>query len=141
MSAAFDLFLESGSHEQELEAPIDLNKLRRYAWASGDYNPIHYDRAVAEHMGLPGPIVHGMYCMGVLHSSLISLVGPKDYTIKEWDSRFTAMVPIDSRCKVAFKVIAKSDAEIRIEIALCVLGGPEAILACKARVTLLNQKS
>lgn len=34
-------------------------QLVKYAGASGDYNPIHYDRDVAAARGLPGIVVHG----------------------------------------------------------------------------------
>jgi acyl dehydratase len=38
--------------------------LVRYAGASGDFNPIHYNDAAAASLGLPGVIVHGMLTMG-----------------------------------------------------------------------------
>lgn len=38
--------------------------LVRYAGASGDLNPIHYNDAAAASLGLPGVIVHGMLTMG-----------------------------------------------------------------------------
>ena len=36
---------------------------RRYADASGDHNPIHVDAAAARAVGLPGPILHGMWTL------------------------------------------------------------------------------
>src|SRR5688572_27687197 len=39
---------------------VTLEVLKTYAAASGDYNPIHQDEAVAKAMGLPGVIAHGM---------------------------------------------------------------------------------
>ena len=38
--------------------------LVRYAGASGDLNPIHYNDAAAAALGLPGVIAHGMLTMG-----------------------------------------------------------------------------
>lgn len=38
--------------------------LVRYAGASGDLNPIHYNDAAAQQLGLPGVIAHGMLTMG-----------------------------------------------------------------------------
>ena len=34
-------------------------QLVMWAGASGDYNPIHYDKDLAQNQGLPGVIVHG----------------------------------------------------------------------------------
>ena len=34
---------------------------RRYAWVSGDYNPIHMHAATARLFGFPKPIAHGMW--------------------------------------------------------------------------------
>ncbi|MBI3247984.1 MAG: MaoC family dehydratase N-terminal domain-containing protein [Deltaproteobacteria bacterium] len=39
---------------------IDADQTYRYAQASGDYNPIHTDEAVAKMAGLPGIVVHGL---------------------------------------------------------------------------------
>lgn len=36
---------------------------RVYAAASGDHNPIHLDPEVAREVGLPAPILHGLYTM------------------------------------------------------------------------------
>src|SRR5665647_3203555 len=38
--------------------------LVRYAGASGDLNPIHWNNRVATEVGLPGVIAHGMFTMG-----------------------------------------------------------------------------
>jgi acyl dehydratase len=35
----------------------------RYAGASGDFNPIHYDERFARSVGLPGTILHGLWSM------------------------------------------------------------------------------
>jgi acyl dehydratase len=35
----------------------------RYAGASGDFNPIHVDDDVAQAVGLPGRIMHGLWTM------------------------------------------------------------------------------
>jgi acyl dehydratase len=39
--------------------------LVRYAGASLDFNPIHWNDRVAEEVGLPGVIAHGMYTMAI----------------------------------------------------------------------------
>ncbi|MEZ2370388.1 MaoC family dehydratase [Arthrobacter sp. RCC_34] len=45
---------------------IDVNRvdLVKYAGASGDFNPIHWNEAFAQGVELPGVIAHGMFTMG-----------------------------------------------------------------------------
>ena len=45
---------------------ITQEQLRRYAEASGDYNPIHLDEQAAQQVGLDGVIAHGMLSMAFL---------------------------------------------------------------------------
>src|SRR4029450_4742275 len=49
----------------EVAETIERLDLVRYAGASGDFNPIHWNDEVARAVGLPGVIAHGMYSMGV----------------------------------------------------------------------------
>jgi 3-hydroxybutyryl-CoA dehydratase len=46
--------------------PLTLERLHRYAQASGDFNPIHLSRAAAGAAGLKAPVAHGMFIMGQL---------------------------------------------------------------------------
>lgn len=45
---------------------LSREQLVRYAGASGDFNPIHYEEETARRFGLPGVIVHGMLNMGLM---------------------------------------------------------------------------
>ena len=49
--------------EFELRVTPDRHLTVRYAGASGDFNPIHYDEAFARSVGLPGTILHGLWSM------------------------------------------------------------------------------
>jgi acyl dehydratase len=49
-----------------VKPPITQEQLRRYAEASGDYNPIHLDEQAARQVGLDGVIAHGMLSMAFL---------------------------------------------------------------------------
>ena len=49
-----------------VKPPITLEQLRRYAEASGDYNPIHLDEEAAHRVGLDSVIAHGMLSMAFL---------------------------------------------------------------------------
>ena len=45
--------------------PIDQALINRYAALSGDDNPVHLDRMVAQSLGLPDTIAHGMLLLGL----------------------------------------------------------------------------
>jgi acyl dehydratase len=55
--------LEPGRELPPLRVTPDKYLTVRYAGASGDFNPIHYDEEFAKAVGLPGRILHGLYTM------------------------------------------------------------------------------
>ncbi len=55
--------LEPGRDLPPLRVTPDKYLTVRYAGASGDFNPIHYDEDFAKAVGLPGRILHGLYTM------------------------------------------------------------------------------
>ena len=59
----------------EVAETIERMDLVRYAGASGDFNPIHWNDEVAKAVGLPGVIAHGMYSMGVAARVVTGWVG------------------------------------------------------------------
>ena len=56
--------LEIGQEIGTRTVELDRASLVRYAGASGDFNPIHWNDVVAQSVGLPGVIAHGMLTMG-----------------------------------------------------------------------------
>ncbi len=44
--------------------PVTTTQIVMYAGASGDFNPIHFDDAIARQSGLEGVIAHGLLTMG-----------------------------------------------------------------------------
>ena len=55
--------LEVGQVVATREVEFTRDTLVRYAGASGDFNPIHYNDVFAQSVGLPGVIAHGMLAM------------------------------------------------------------------------------
>lgn len=53
-----------GDNLPEQAYPVRRVDLVRYAGASGDFNPIHWNERFAREVGLPGVIAHGMWTMG-----------------------------------------------------------------------------
>ena len=75
----------------ELRVTPDKYLPHRYAGASGDFNPIHWNDEVARAVGLPGVIAHGMYSMAVATRMVTGWVGDPA-AIKRLKVRFSAMI-------------------------------------------------
>ncbi len=76
------------------EIHLTRDSLVRYAGASGDFNPIHYRDDVAESVGLPGVLAHGMLTMGVAISPVQAWLGESGW-IRSYQVRFTRPVVVD----------------------------------------------
>jgi acyl dehydratase len=72
------------------KAPVTRLQLVKYAGASGDFNPIHWDPDRAREMGLDGVIAHGMLSMGFLGQYAAGVAGPQN--VRRLRVRFAAMV-------------------------------------------------
>lgn len=57
---------------------IDQTLINRYAALSGDDNPVHLDRMVAQSLGLPDTIAHGMLLLGLAQQGFSLLQAGKD---------------------------------------------------------------
>jgi acyl dehydratase len=82
------------------------DNLVRYAGASGDFNPIHYRDDVAQSVGLPGVLAHGMLTMGVAVQPVVDWAGDPGRII-DYQVRFTRPVPVDATDGAAIDVVAK----------------------------------
>lgn len=65
--------------------------LVKYAGASGDFNPIHWNERFATAVGLPGVIAHGMFTMGASVQLVTDWVGDPGAII-DYQTRFTKPV-------------------------------------------------
>jgi acyl dehydratase len=73
---------------------LSRDTLVRYAGASGDFNPIHYRDDVAQSVGLPGVLAHGMLTMGLAVQPVSNWVGDPA-RIVDYQVRFTRPVLVD----------------------------------------------
>jgi acyl dehydratase len=73
--------------------PVDRARLVRYAGASGDFNPIHWNERVATEVGLPGVIAHGMWTMGAAVTVVADWAGDPAAVV-DYGVRFTRPVPV-----------------------------------------------
>ena len=74
---------------------IDVTRtdLVKYAGASGDFNPIHWNEAFATGVGLPGVIAHGMFTMGSAVQLVTDWAGDPAAVV-DFQTRFTKPVPV-----------------------------------------------
>ncbi|MDO8147075.1 MULTISPECIES: MaoC family dehydratase [Isoptericola] len=84
---------------------IDRAALVRYAGASGDFNPIHWDEQFATEVGLPGVIAHGMCTMGTVVDVVTDWAGDPGAIVR-YGTRFTKPVPVPARGAAAVEVVA-----------------------------------
>jgi acyl dehydratase len=68
---------------------LKKTQLIRYAGASGDFNPLHTDDAVAQKAGLKGVISQGLLIMGFVGQAITSWA-PKRH-LKQFQVRFKGM--------------------------------------------------
>ncbi|MCB2412963.1 MaoC family dehydratase N-terminal domain-containing protein [Demequina sp. TTPB684] len=131
--------LNVGDQVAAREVEITRDTLVRYAAASGDFNPIHYNDAFAQQVGLPGVIAHGMLTMGIGASVIEEWAGAGN--IADFQARFTRPVPVpalESAHVSVTAVVGALDHELqqaRIDVTVTfegakVLGKAQAIVDC-----------
>ncbi|TGY36913.1 acyl dehydratase [Microbacterium laevaniformans] len=131
--------LEVGTVVAERTVHLTRESLVRYAGASGDFNPIHYRDDVAERVGLPGVLAHGMLTMGLAVETIVEWLGDAG-RIVDYGVRFTRPVVVDAEhgadLFVSAKVGAVDDEAVRID--LTVTFGDTTVLG-KAQVRVRHQ--
>ena len=134
--------LAVGDVVAERTVHLTRDSLVRYAGASGDFNPIHWSDAVAERVGLPGVLAHGMLTMGLAVATLDAWLGAQpgeQRRVLEYGVRFTRPVVVDQETGADVHVVAKvgavSDDEARID--LTVTSGEQTVLG-KAQVRVAH---
>lgn len=95
--------MEIGEEWGPREFTVSKEQLVRYAGASDDYNPIHYDDEVARSFGLPGVIVHGMLNVGLI-IGFVSDNLPKGWRLKGCAMRFRQVVEPGHRLEMRARV-------------------------------------
>jgi acyl dehydratase len=85
--------LEKGQQIGSTTVFVNRADLVRYAGASGDFNPIHWNERFATEVGLPGVIAHGMFTMGAA-VQLVTDWAQDPGAIVDYQTRFTKPVPV-----------------------------------------------
>ena len=117
--------------------PLDLAALVRYAGASADFQPLHFDPAFARSAGVPGPIVHGMLSAGLIGTYLGDWVGVT--SVRRIRVRFHQPVPMGATVVVTGSVVAESQGQAEIELTLTADGGRAVSASATVALELLRR--
>ncbi|MGI9197473.1 MAG: MaoC family dehydratase [Candidatus Nanopelagicales bacterium] len=85
--------VEVGTALPSQSFPVTRGQLVRYAGASGDFNPIHWNERFAKSVGLPDVIAHGMFTMAEAARVVTDWLGDPGL-LEEFAVRFTRPVPV-----------------------------------------------
>lgn len=102
--------------EASFERVFSIEDIKKFADLSGDFNPLHIDKAYAEKTEFGGQIVHGML-VGSLFSKLVGMHLPgKNCLYLSQTLQFHCSIKPEEEVRVFGKIIGKSEALKTIEI-------------------------
>ncbi|MGX1883563.1 MaoC family dehydratase [Streptomyces sp. NPDC055287] len=115
--------------------------LVRYAGASGDFNPIHWNEKFATEVGLPNVIAHGMFTMAEAIRVVTDWVDDPAAVV-EYGVRFTkpVIVPNDDKgalIEVSAKVAALLEGN-RVRVDLTAMSAGQKVLGMSRAVVQLG---
>ena len=115
--------------------------LVRYAGASGDFNPIHWNERVATSVGLPNVIAHGMFTMALAARTVTEWTGDPGALV-EYQVRFGRPVVVpddDAGTEVTVRgVVGALLDDGRARVDLTVTSGGEKVLSLARAVVRLG---
>ncbi|MQS12745.1 MaoC family dehydratase [Streptomyces kaniharaensis] len=132
--------VEVGTELPAQSFPVTRDTLVRYAGASGDFNPIHWNEKFALEVGLPDVIAHGMFTMAEAIRVVTDWVGDPAAVV-EYGVRFTRPVPVPNDgvgavIEVSGKVAKLlDDRKVQVDL-LATTGGQKVLGMSKAVVRL-----
>lgn len=96
---------------------IDRAQLVRYAGASGDFNPLHWNEEFARSVGFPSVIAHGMFNMALVARVVTDWVGDVG-VIRNLRVQFRKEVLPDENLVAKGRVVGKEEGDrtIRVEL-------------------------
>ncbi|MFD8757094.1 MaoC family dehydratase [Kitasatospora sp. NPDC059577] len=132
--------VEVGTELPAQSFPVTRATLVRYAGASGDFNPIHWNERFALEVGLPDVIAHGMFTMAEAIRVVTDWVGDPAAVV-EYGVRFTRPVPVPDDgvgavIEVSAKVAKKLD-DGRVQVDLLATTGGQKVLGMSRAIVRL----
>lgn len=132
--------VEVGTELPAASFPVTRATLVRYAGASGDFNPIHWNEKFATEVGLPDVIAHGMFTMAEAIRVVTDWVGDPGAVV-EYGVRFTKPVVVandgqGALIEVTAKVAVKLD-DNRVRVDLTATSAGQKVLGMSRAVVTL----
>lgn len=111
---------EGDTRSETMVEKVDRAMFVRYAGASGDFNPIHWNEEFAKSAGYPTVFAQGMFTAGVLATFLTNWVG--ETNVRRFRTRFVGQVwpGEEIRCEATVTKLYEADGERRAEVELIV---------------------
>ncbi|HCA87046.1 MAG TPA: dehydratase [Streptomyces sp.] len=134
--------VEVGTELPAASFPVTRATLVRYAGASGDFNPIHWNEKFAREVGLDDVIAHGMFTMAEAIRVVTDWAGDPA-AVTEYGVRFTrpVVVPDDGKgalIEVSAKVAAKLGEDTRtVRVDLTATSAGQKVLGMSRAVVRL----
>ncbi|MGW2588974.1 MaoC family dehydratase [Streptomyces sp. NPDC001515] len=133
--------VEVGTELPAQTFPVTRETLVRYAGASGDFNPIHWNEKFAREVGLEDVIAHGMFTMAEAVRVVTDWAGDPGAVV-EYGVRFTrpVVVPNDDKgalIEVTGKVGALLD-DKRVRVDLTATSDGKKVLGMSRAVVRLG---
>lgn len=110
--------MQVGDEMGPFSVTVTREQLVRYAGASDDYNPIHYDEEAARSFGLPGVIVHGMLNMGLIARFVMESGFPPGARLERYQVRFRSMVQPGQTLAITARVRAIEGPHATLDVSL-----------------------
>jgi 3-hydroxybutyryl-CoA dehydratase len=113
--------------------PVTQSDVVRFAWAGGDFNPLHHDPDFARTAGFERPIAMGQYQAGLLAAWLTDWCGVE--RLRRYAVRFTAPVMLGDTLVLGGEVVEVADGRARLELSAVNQAGT-AVVTGSAEVEL-----
>jgi acyl dehydratase len=118
---------------------IDRAMLIRYAGASGDFNTIHWNPRIAQSVGLPDVIAHGMLTMALATRVVTDWTGDPG-SVRDYRVRFTRPIVVPdpgvAQLTVAAKVASvEPDGRVGVDI-IATVDGQTVLARARAMIQL-----
>jgi acyl dehydratase len=104
---------------------VDRAMFVRYAGASGDFNPIHWNEEFAKSAGYPGVFAQGMFTAGVLATFLTNWVGEEN--VRRFRTRFVGQVWPGEQIVCTGRVTTVSNGSAEVELSVTNAEGEKKI--------------